>query len=41
MVDHVKRVHKKRLADVVAEMQLQTKQKEEREQAQDAELQEN
>ena len=41
MVDHVKRVHKKRLADVVAEMQLQTKQKEEREQAQDAEQQEN
>ena len=29
MVDHVKRVHKKRLADVVAEMQLQTKREEE------------
>ena len=43
MVDHVKRVHKKRLADVVAEMQLQTKREVEqkKELVQDATLQEN
>ena len=41
MTDHFKRVHKKRLSDVVAELQMQTDKKEERELIKDALLQEN